>query len=139
MTSATGKADIELTAEPTVNAVPPPPILITEKEVLFSTAAAAPTWLRKMRRWPQAIYAVRTAMHWMFLTSTVDGCRPHQHYPKHYQFLERSLMAPRWIDYERRGSTFTDRARGLTEQDDVAHSSALAGDITCAIALELWV
>jgi hypothetical protein len=40
-----------------------------------------------------AINVVLAAMYRMFAGSTVDGAGPHQHYPKRYQFLERSCLS----------------------------------------------
>jgi hypothetical protein len=68
------------------------PILITEQEVLFNTAAAVPLPLPKKRRWPAVTGAVLAAVQGMFQRSTADGVEPHRHYPKRYEFLERSCM-----------------------------------------------
>ena len=73
-------------------AVSPAPVLITEKEVLFSTTAAVP--LRPTTRWwSEATGVVVAAMHRMSLTSRADGRQPRQDYPRRYEFLERSCMA----------------------------------------------
>ena len=39
-----------------------------------------------------AVAAVLAAVQGMFQRSTADGVEPHQHYPKRYEFLERSCM-----------------------------------------------
>ena len=85
--SAEGRAGVESVVEP---AVAEAPILITEQEVLFSSAAAV------------SISSKKTAGQWIallrprrpFTRSTVDK-RPakHRHYPQHYVFLEQALMA----------------------------------------------
>ena len=85
--SAAGGACVESVVEP---AVAEAPILITEQEVLFSSAAAV------------SISSKKTAGQWIallrprrpFTRSTVDE-RPakHRHYPQHYVFLEQALMA----------------------------------------------
>ena len=59
ITSPAGEPHFKLEAEPTLDAVRPPPIRITEKEVLFSTAAAAPARPRKMPAAPGALYRPR--------------------------------------------------------------------------------
>jgi len=67
-------------------------VLISEKEVLFSTTAAVP--LRPTTRWwSEATGVVVAAMHRMSLTSRADGRQPRQDYPRRYEFLERSCMA----------------------------------------------
>ena len=73
-------------------AVSPAPVLITEKEVLFSTAAAVPL-PTTTRWWPEATGVVVAAMHQMGLASKADGGQPRRDYPKRYEFLERSCMA----------------------------------------------
>jgi hypothetical protein len=93
ITSSSGKFEVESTTEPTLDAVSPPPILITEQEILFSTAAAVPVRPTRMRPWRQTIHDVRAAMQRLFLTSTADSSEPHPHYPKHYEFLDKALMA----------------------------------------------
>ena len=59
ITSPAGEPHFKLEAEPTLDAVRPPPIRITEKKVLFSTAAAAPARPRKMPAAPGALYRPR--------------------------------------------------------------------------------
>ena len=85
--SAEGRAGVEPVVEP---AAAEAPILITEQEVLFSSAATV------------SISSKKTAGQWIallrprrpFTRSTVDE-RPakHRHYPQHYVFLEQTLMA----------------------------------------------
>jgi hypothetical protein len=74
-------------------AVSPAPVLITEKEVLFSTAAAVPLRPTTTRWWSEATGVVVAAIHRMSLTSRPDGRQPRQDYPRRYEFLERSCMA----------------------------------------------
>jgi hypothetical protein len=85
---ATCETDIEL-VDPTLDTAPRSPILITEKEVLFSTAAAVPVWPRTIHWWPAATHLVLAATHRMFL----HGVEPRQHHPKRYEFLERACLA----------------------------------------------
>ena len=81
------RAGIESVVEPAVAAAP---ILITEQEVLLSTATAvaapskktAETWIALLRP------------HRLFNHSSADErVAKHKHYPHHYVFLEQALMA----------------------------------------------
>lgn len=66
------------------------PVLITEQQVRFSTAAAVPLVPAETgRRWTDA---VRAAVRAMFTTSTTEA-RPRRHYPPRNDFLESSRMA----------------------------------------------
>ena len=85
--SAEGRAGVEPVVEP---AVAEAPILITEQEVLFSTAAAV------------TVPSKKTAGQWIALLrprrlstrSTADErAAKDRHYPQHYVFLEQALMA----------------------------------------------
>ena len=72
-------------------AVAEAPILITEQEVLFSSAAAV------------SISSKKTAGQWIALLRARVACSrvrqaheraaKHRHYPQHYVFLEQALMA----------------------------------------------
>jgi hypothetical protein len=78
--------------EPALEALSPAPILITEQEVVFSTAAAVrarPT----MRRCTEAISLVVRTIHQTFATSAPDARPARRDYPKHYLFLERACLA----------------------------------------------
>ena len=79
--SAEGRAGVEPVVEP---AAAEAPILITEQEVLFSSAATVSISSKKALLRPRR----------PFTRSTVDE-RPakHRHYPQHYVFLEQALMA----------------------------------------------
>jgi len=68
-------------------------VLISEKEVLFSTAAAVPLRPTTTRWWTQATGVVVAAVHRMSLASRADGQQPRRDYPRRYEFLERSCMA----------------------------------------------
>jgi len=83
------------TADVVDEPVPQPPsvevssteVLITEQEVVFSTAAAMPLQRKNIARRLAAI------MRQLFATST-DASRPRRpDYPKRYEFLENALMA----------------------------------------------
>ena len=84
--SAEGRAGVESVLE---SAVADAPILITEQEMLFSSAAAV------------SISSKKTAGQWiallrprrLFTRSTADErAAKHRHYPHHYVFLEQALM-----------------------------------------------
>jgi hypothetical protein len=84
---AEGRAGVEPVVE---TAAAEAPILITEQQVLFSSAAAV------------SISSKKTAGQWiallrprrLFTRSTADErAAKHRHYPQHYVFLEQALMA----------------------------------------------
>lgn len=64
--------------------------LITEQQVLFSTAAVAlpPT---KTRRWSDAVHAVTGALRGVFAATEKSSAR--KHYPKRHDWLDNALMA----------------------------------------------
>jgi hypothetical protein len=63
--------------------------LITEQQVLFSTAAALPP--AKTRRWSDTVHAVGTALRTMFAASEKPPAR--QYYPKRHAWLDNALMS----------------------------------------------
>ena len=76
---------------PTVEAVSPEPILISEKEVAFGTTAALmPTTIR---RWPRPIAALLASVRPVSQTSRPRDPRPRQDYPRRYAYLEYSCLA----------------------------------------------
>jgi hypothetical protein len=79
--------------EATLEAVSRAPILITEHAVAFATAAAVPVPSPTIRRWTEAIHAVRTAASWMLRTSRADSRPARRDYPRRYAFLENALMS----------------------------------------------
>jgi hypothetical protein len=91
--SAQTAPHFELEAKPAPAVVAPAPTLITEKQVLFSTAAAVAVRPTTIRRWPNAMAAVRSVVGGMWTTSTADSREPHPHYPKRYEFLEQACMS----------------------------------------------
>lgn len=91
-TSPISRSPFELEAKPAHPVVSPAPILITEKQVLLSTAAAVAVRPTTMRRWRRAIDVVLAVMHGTWMTSRTDSVRPPQYYPKRYAFLEYSCM-----------------------------------------------
>ena len=71
-------------------AVPEAPILITEQEVLLSTAAAVTVPSRKTaEQWIALLRPRRLFMH----SRADERAANHKHYPHHYVFLEQALMA----------------------------------------------
>jgi hypothetical protein len=65
--------------------------LITEQQVLFSTAAAVALPPARTRRWSDSIRAVSGALRAMFAAS--EKPRARRHYPKRYGYLENALMS----------------------------------------------
>jgi hypothetical protein len=65
--------------------------LITEQQVLFSTAAAVALPPAKTRRWSDTVSAVGTALRAMFAASEKSPAR--QHYPKRHVWLDNALMS----------------------------------------------
>jgi hypothetical protein len=65
--------------------------LITEQQVLFSTAAAVALPPAKTRRWSDTVSAVGTALRAMFAAS--EKPRAQRHYPKRHVWLDNALMA----------------------------------------------
>ena len=78
----------DVRVEPTIDSTVREPVLITEQQVLFATAAAVP--LQPVRRgWAAAVGAAVRAM----FTSSTDAPRERRHYPARHDFLESSRMA----------------------------------------------
>jgi hypothetical protein len=77
-------------AAPRAAQLPPAPILITEHEVVFSTAAA--TALRPTRRWIEAVRIVAAATRRIFVTAPADPRPKRRRYPARASFLEHSRM-----------------------------------------------
>ena len=73
----------------------PSPVIITEREVLLSTAAAAvPLEQPKTaHRFTDATHVLSTALRGMFLTSTADARPARRHYPSRLEFLEHAAMS----------------------------------------------
>jgi hypothetical protein len=75
--------------EPAIETVSAPPILITEQEVAFSTAAARGVRPRTSHRWIRATSLVALTIRRM----TADSHRAPRYDPQHYRFLEDARMA----------------------------------------------
>jgi hypothetical protein len=74
-----------------VDALRPPPVLITEQQVLFATAAAtSPRSVRLGRHWFHKLGSQLAAV---FLASSNDSRPGRRHYPSRSDFLEDSRMA----------------------------------------------
>jgi hypothetical protein len=85
--SAEGRAGVESVLEP---AAAEAPILITEQEVLLSTAAAVTVPSKKIaEQWIALLRPRRLFMH----SRADERAAKHKHYPHHYVFLEQALMA----------------------------------------------
>lgn len=70
------------------------PVLITEQQVLFGTAAAVPVRPAKAGHWwVEGLRIVGARVQAMFATSTVDARPSRRHYPPRNHWLERSCMS----------------------------------------------
>ena len=65
--------------------------LITEQQVLFSSAAAVTLPPAKTRRWTDTIHAIGGALRAMFATTEKPPAR--RHYPKRHAWMDNALMA----------------------------------------------
>ena len=85
--SAGGRAGVEPVVGAAASRVP---VLITEQEVMFSTAAVVTVPSKKTAGARIALLRLRRP----FTSSTPDErAAKHRHYPHHYDFLEQALMA----------------------------------------------
>lgn len=75
-----------------LDAASPAPVLISEHEVLFGTAAAVPVRPNTIHWWSELSSIALAAMHRLTLRSAPSGRQPRRDYPKRYGFLERSCM-----------------------------------------------
>ncbi|MGZ5378839.1 MAG: hypothetical protein ACXWD8_12705 [Mycobacterium sp.] len=91
--TTTVRPTFQPTAEPSPVLVVPATggtTLITEQQVLFSTAAAVPLPRVKPSRWAMAIKSVSSVMSALF----TDSRPPAQHYQaRRYAYLENALMS----------------------------------------------
>lgn len=77
-----------------VEASPRTPVLITEQQVLFATAAAVPLHPAKThRRWTESARAIGASPRAAFVTSSNEDRPKRRHYPPRNDFLEDSRMA----------------------------------------------
>jgi hypothetical protein len=83
--SAEGRAGVEPLVDAAVSRVP---VLITEQEVLLSTAAALTVPSKKIaEQWSALLRLGRPR------SAADERAATHKHYPRHYLFLEQALMA----------------------------------------------
>jgi hypothetical protein len=73
-----------------VEASPRTPVLITEQQVLFATAAALPLQPATTRRWTQSVRAFFSAA---FVASSNEARPKRRHYPSRDDFMEDSRMS----------------------------------------------
>ncbi|MDT5244223.1 MAG: hypothetical protein QOD36_1599 [Mycobacterium sp.] len=66
--------------------------LITEQQVLFSTAAAVALPPEQTRRWSDTVHAVGAALRTMFFAES-EKRAARQHYPKRHVWLDNALMS----------------------------------------------
>jgi hypothetical protein len=81
--------DVVAVAESTIEAVSAAPVLITEREVAFATAAAVPVPSPTTRRWTKAIHAACG----VFLAAVGDSHPARRNYPRRYLYVENPRMA----------------------------------------------
>ena len=73
---------------------PCPPVLITEQQVVFATAAAVPLQPAKTgRRWVEAVRPIGANLRAAFVTSGNEARPKRRHYPPRNDFLEDSRMS----------------------------------------------
>jgi hypothetical protein len=75
-------------------ALPRTPVLITEQQVLFATAAALPLQpARTSRRWTEVVRAIGASVKAAFATSSDEAPPTRRRYPACIDFLEDTRMA----------------------------------------------
>jgi hypothetical protein len=75
-------------------AAPSTPVLITEQQVLFATAAAVPLEPAKTsRRWTEVVRGIGASLRAAFMTSSDEAQPKRRHYPSRNDFLEDSRMS----------------------------------------------
>jgi len=91
--ASTATLDVPGDPELTTETVSRTPVLITEREVAFATAAAVPLPSTATRRWTEAIRIAFTAIRGIYATPTADSSPARRHYPARTDFLQHSRMA----------------------------------------------
>jgi hypothetical protein len=89
--ATTYRPDLEGSREVTPDVSTETQTLISEQQVLFSTAAAVALPPAKPRRWNDTVHAVGTAVRAMFAAPDKPAAR--QHYPKRHVWLDNALMS----------------------------------------------
>ena len=75
-------------------AAPSTPVLITEQQVLFATAAAVPLPPAKIgRRWIEAVRSIGAGLRAATVTSSNEARPKRRHYPARNDYFEDSRMA----------------------------------------------
>jgi hypothetical protein len=75
-------------------ALPRTPVLITEQQVLFATAAVLPLQPAKTRRrWTEVVRAIGASVKAAFATFSDEGPPTRRQYPARNDFLEDARMA----------------------------------------------
>jgi hypothetical protein len=75
-------------------AAPRTPVLITEQQVMFATAAAVPLQPAKIgRRWIEAVRVIGAGLRAAVVTSSNEARPKRQHYPARIDYLEGSRLA----------------------------------------------
>jgi hypothetical protein len=81
-------------AEESAEALPRNPVLITEQQVLFGTAAAMPRQpVKSSRRWAVTARAIGASLPATFATSSNEAESKPRRYPSRNGFLEDSRVA----------------------------------------------
>ena len=77
-----------------IETTPRTPVLITEQQVLFATAAAVPLQPAKTsRNWTETVRAIGASLSAAIVTSSNDTRPKPRHYPSRNHYLEDSRMA----------------------------------------------
>ncbi len=83
-------------------AAPRTPVLITEQQVMFATAAAVPLQPAKIgRRWIEVVRGVGAGLRAAVVTSSNEARPKRPHHPARNDFLEDSRMAREMLRSER--------------------------------------
>src|SRR5271167_1925223 len=86
--------DVVAPAEPALHSVSQAAVLITEQEVLLSTAAAVRAESTPTTRWwTDVARLIAAALRRMVLTSPGDSRQVRRYVPERYYYLERALMS----------------------------------------------
>jgi hypothetical protein len=76
-----------------VETSPRTPVLITEQQVLFATAAAVPLPAKSSRRWTAAVRAIGASLIAAFATSSNEARPKRRQYPPRTDFLGDSRLS----------------------------------------------
>jgi hypothetical protein len=90
--ATTYRPDLEGSREVTPDVSTETQTLISEQQVLFSTAAAVALPPAQTRRWSDTVHAVGAALRTMFFAES-EKRAARQHYPKRHVWLDNALMS----------------------------------------------